>query len=120
MQSTQPELIYKVATAASFAPARLSGHYAGVPVDLADGYMHFSTAAQLPETLRRHFAGQGDLLLLAVRAADLGPGLAWEPSRGGELFPHLYDGPLPLSAILWEEPIRVAADGSCTLPERVK
>ncbi|PXA97544.1 DUF952 domain-containing protein [Nostoc sp. 3335mG] len=113
-------LIYKITTAAAFAPARQSGQFSGMPVDLADGYMHFSTATQLPETLRRHFAGQADLLLLAVRAADLGTDLVWEPSRGGELFPHLYGRSLPLSAILWEEPIAVAPDGACSLPEGVR
>ena len=60
------------------------------------------------------------LLLLAVPTADLGNDLVWEPSRGGELFPHLYGGPLKLSTIVWEEPISVAADGSCSLPAGVK
>lgn len=115
---TALDLIYKIATAASFAPARSSGTYAGMPVDAADGYMHFSTAAQLPETLRRHFAGQSDLVLLAVRTADLA--LVWEPSRGGDLFPHLHGAPLPLGAIEWEAPLSVAADGSCALPEAVR
>jgi len=115
-----PEFVYKVATAASFAPARLAGHYMGMPVDAADGYMHFSTAAQLPETLRLHFRGRPDLVLLAVRSADLGAGLVFEPSRGGQLFPHLYGGPLPLSAVAWQEPIGVGEDGSCILPEAVR
>ena len=91
-----------------------------MPIDAADGYMHFSTAGQLAETLRLHFAGQSGLLLLAVKAADLGEKLVWEPSRGGELFPHLYGGPLDTATILWEEPISVAADGSCILPAGVR
>lgn len=115
-----PPLIYKITTAAAFAPARISGQFEGMPIDLTDGYMHFSTAAQLSETLRLHFAGQSGLLLLAVRTADLGADLVWEPSRGGVLFPHLYGGPLRLTAIVWEEPISVAADGSCTLPAGVQ
>ena len=115
-----PELIYKITTAAAFAPARLSGRFEGMPIDHQDGYMHFSTAAQLAETLRLHFAGEAGLLLLAVRTADLGDDLVWEPSRGGALFPHLYGGPLALSKIVWEEPISVAADGSCTLPSGVQ
>lgn len=115
-----PLLIYKIATAASFAPARLAGHYEGMPIDLADGYMHFSTAAQLAETLRLHFKGQADLVLLAVRTADLGQGLVWEPSRGGQLFPHLYGAPLDLDAIEWDAPIAVDAMGNCTLPEAVQ
>ena len=115
-----PELIYKITTSAAFASARQSGQFAGMPIDAADGYMHFSTAAQLAETLRLHFAGQSDLLLLAVRVADLGNDLAWEPSRGGELFPHLYGGPLSTADIVWELTVSVAEDGSTTLPEAVK
>ena len=115
-----PQFVYKIATEAAFAPARATLAFAGMPIDAADGYMHFSTAAQLPETLRLHFAGQDDLVLLAIRTADLGDNLVWEPSRGGALFPHLYGGPLPSSAIAWEAPLSVAADGSCTLPEAVR
>lgn len=114
------ELIYKIATETSYAPARESGSYSGMPIDIADGYMHFSTAEQLDETLRLHFAGQSDLVVLAVRTADLGPDLVWEPSRGGSLFPHLYGGPLKASAIKWEAHVSVAADGSCDLPEAVQ
>ena len=115
-----PQFVYKIATEAAFAPSRGAPTFAGMPIDAADGYMHFSTAAQLPETLRLHFAGQRDLVLLAVRSADLGAGLVWEPSRGGALFPHLHGGPLPSAAIAWEAPLSVAADGSCTLPEAVE
>lgn len=115
-----PEYIYKIATEAAFAPARGVATFAGMPIDARDGYVHFSTAEQLAETLRLHFAGQGDLVLLAVRSADLGSDLVWEPSRGGMLFPHLYGGPLPMSALAWEAPLSVAADGSCTLPEAVR
>lgn len=115
-----PEFVYKIATEAAFAPSRGGPAFAGMPIDAADGYIHFSTAAQLPETLRLHFAGQGGLVLLAVRSADLGPGLVWEPSRGGDLFPHLHGGPLLSAAIAWEAPLSVAADGSCTLPEAVR
>ena len=115
-----PELIYKIATSASFAPSRLGGTYAGMPIDAADGYMHFSTAAQLRETLRLHFRGQGDLVLLAVRAEALGKDLVWEPSRGGQLFPHLYGGPLDLAHVEWEALISVDAEGQCDLPEAVR
>ncbi|NGP17227.1 DUF952 domain-containing protein [Devosia aurantiaca] len=114
-----PDLIYKIATAASFAPARLSGHYDGMPIDAEDGYLHFSTAAQLAETLRLHFKGQSGLVILAVRTADL-PELVWEPSRGGQMFPHLYGGPLPLTAVEWEASVDVDAEGNCTLPEAVR
>lgn len=116
---THTEFIYKIATEAAFAPARTAPRFAGMPIDAKDGYMHFSTAEQLAETLRLHFAGQGDLVLLAVRTADLGDKLVWEPSRGGKLFPHLYDE-LSIDLIAWEAPISVAADGSCALPEAVR
>jgi uncharacterized protein (DUF952 family) len=115
-----PEFVYKIATEAAFAPARATPGFAGMPIDAKDGYIHFSTADQLGETLRLHFAGQDGLVLIAVRSADLGEALVWEPSRGGALFPHLYGGPLPTAAIAWEAPLSVAADGACTLPEAVR
>ena len=115
-----PEFVYKIATEAAYAPTRGKSAFAGMPIDIKDGYIHFSTAEQLGETLRLHFAGQAGLVLLAVRSADLGNDLAWEASRGGALFPHLYGGPVPASSIAWEAPISVAADGSCALPEAVR
>lgn len=114
------EFVYKIASEAVFAPARTAPSFAGMPIDAKDGYIHFSSADQLAETLRLHFAGQDDLVLLAVRVSDLGDALVWEPSRGGALFPHLYGGPLAASAIAWEAPLSVAADGSCILPEAVR
>ena len=114
------EFIYKIATEASFAPARGGADYAGMPIDAKDGYIHFSSAGQLAETLRLHFAGQSGLVLLAVRSADLGDNLVWEASRGGALFPHFYGGPMPVSAIAWEAPLSVDTDGSCDLPEAVR
>jgi uncharacterized protein (DUF952 family) len=117
---SEPALIYKITTAAAYAPARAAGAFAGMPIDLADGYMHFSTADQLRDTLRLHFKGQSGLLILAVRAGDLGDGLVWEPSRGGQLFPHLYGGPLPLSAVAWEADVIVDANGDCDLPKDVR
>ena len=82
--------IYKILPRQDWAAAQAEGRFAGSPVDLADGFIHFSTAAQAQETARRHFAGQPDLVVLAVEADDLGPDLKFEPSRGGDLFPHLY------------------------------
>lgn len=113
-----PELIYKIATNEVAEASRAAGAFTGMPVDAADGYVHFSTAAQLTETLRLHFKGQGDLVLMAVRSADLGDALRWEPSRGGALFPHLH-GPLPMSAVVREARIAVDATGECELPEWV-
>lgn len=116
---THPELIYKVSSAEIFAQSETAGHFVGMPVDLADGYLHFSTAPQLGETLRRYFAGQAGLALFSVAAAPLGDALKWEVSRGGDLFPHLY-GALPMSAIIDKAEIAVTADGAVTLPDWVR
>ncbi|MHA6346125.1 DUF952 domain-containing protein [Roseivivax sp. CAU 1761] len=82
--------IYKIFRAAEYDAFRAAGESAGAPVDLADGYIHFSTAEQARETAAKHFAGADGLWLLACEAEALGPALRWEPSRGGALFPHLY------------------------------
>lgn len=97
-------LIYKIATRDQWQQAEKIDQFDGAPVDLADGYIHFSTAGQVAETAARHFAGQDDLLLVAVRTGDLGEELRYEPSRGGALFPHLY-APLKLSAVEWTVPM---------------
>ena len=91
--------IYKIVPRALWDEALTTGSFAGSPVDLADGFIHFSTASQLDETAARHFRGVTDLVVVAVAAAQLGDALKWEPSRGGALFPHLY-GPLPTSLAL--------------------
>ena len=85
--------IYKISPRAEWQGAIAAGTFTGAPVDLADGFIHFSTAGQVAETATKHFRGQADLLLIAVDATALGNSLKWEPSRGGDLFPHLY-GPL--------------------------
>lgn len=82
--------VYKILSRAEWDAARAAGRYNGSAVDLNDGFIHLSTAAQAPETARRHFARQPDLVVLELEAGDLGPDLKWEPSRGGDLFPHLY------------------------------
>ena len=82
--------IYKILARAEWAAAEAAGRYDGSAVDLTDGFIHFSTAAQAGETARRHFAGQPDLVVLEIEADDLGEALRWEPSRGGDLYPHLY------------------------------
>jgi len=109
-------IIYKIATKAQWAEAGKTGVFAGAPVDLADGYIHFSTAAQARETAAKHFAGQDDLLLVAVEAAKLGEALKWEVSRGGALFPHLY-APLDLSAVVWVKALPLGPDGAHEFPE---
>ena len=83
-------LIYKITDRTAWDQAISGGAFAAAPVDLADGYIHFSTAEQVAETAAKHFRDQSDLIIIAVDAAALGPALKWEPSRGGALFPHLY------------------------------
>jgi uncharacterized protein (DUF952 family) len=109
-------VIYKIAPAPLWEKAVAAGVFHGAPVDLEDGYIHFSTAEQVRETAARHFAGQEGLVLVAVDADALGPALRWEPSRGGALFPHLY-GSLPTTAALWAKPLPVGPDGRHEFPE---
>ncbi|NKX44592.1 DUF952 domain-containing protein [Roseicyclus persicicus] len=92
--------IYKILRAPEWAELERAGQTPGAPVDVADGFVHFSTAAQVAETAARHFAGADGLVLAAFDADALGPALKWEPSRGGALFPHLY-GPLRRADVLW-------------------
>ena len=96
-------IIYKIVPEGLWRASEPTGRFTGSPVDRRDGYIHFSTAAQLKETAARHFAGQRGLLLVAVSADALGDALRWEPSRGGDLFPHLY-GELPMAAVLTVAP----------------
>jgi len=110
--------IYKVCSVEHWSNAKAAGIFEGVAVDIADGYIHFSTADQLAETLAKHFAGQTDLVLLTVDADKAGAELKWEPSRGGVLFPHLYAG-LPLAAIEAEHALETDPKGVFVLPEGV-
>lgn len=102
--------IYKICDAALWRAAESAGRFDGAPIDAADGYIHFSTAAQVRETAARHFAGADDLVLAAVDAGALGSALRHEPARGGALFPHLY-GSLPMSAVLWVKPLPLGPGG---------
>jgi uncharacterized protein (DUF952 family) len=90
--------IYKICTTSDWREAEKAGVYRGSEVDRNDGYIHFSTAEQAAETAAKWFAGQRNLVLVAVDADALGDRIKWEPSRGGALFPHLY-GDLPLQAV---------------------
>ena len=101
---------YKLVDRAEWGAAPAVGAYAGTGVDLADGYIHMSSAAQLAETARRHYAGRDDLLLVTVDLTVLGEALKWEASRGGDLFPHLF-APLPLAAAREERGLSVDAAG---------
>lgn len=111
----RPAVAYKVLTAAQMAALETGGSFAGAPVDLADGYIHLSTAAQLDETVAKHFAGQDDLHVAAVDLSVLGDAVKWEPSRGGALFPHIY-APLPLSAVIAYGPLERDDEGQVRLP----
>ncbi len=104
---------FKIVDASEWAVARKAGSYAGSAVDLADGYIHLSTAEQLEETARRHYAGRTDLRLLDVDLDRL-DAVKWEPSRGGVLFPHQY-GPLPVAAVLADRPMTVSDAGDMTV-----
>ncbi|KQP42784.1 dihydroorotate dehydrogenase [Methylobacterium sp. Leaf104] len=108
-------LIYKISPRAVWREAEAIGRFAGAPVDRADGYIHFSSADQVAETAARHFAGVGDLVLVAVEAEALGPALRYEPSRGGALFPHLY-ADLDLTAVRSVTELPLGADGRHVLP----
>ena len=104
-------MIFKICARAAWEEARQAGVYTGAPVDLADGFMHFSSLDQVQETAAKHFAFQDDLMLLAVDDAALGDSLVWEVSRGGALFPHLYRH-LALAEVVWAKPLPMRADGT--------
>lgn len=110
--------VFKILTPEQHAAFAAAGRTDGAPVDMADGYIHFSTAEQVAETANKHFAGQGTLMLLACDAAALGDALRWEPSRGGAPFPHLYR-PLHAVDVIRTEPWAPAADGTYVLPDWV-
>jgi len=104
-------IAYKVMTAAQAALMVRDGAFHGAPIDIADGYIHLSSAAQLAATVRKHFAGVDGLVLAAVDLARLGDTVRWEPSRGGDLFPHLY-GALRMQAVLAVAPLERVDDES--------
>ncbi len=104
------DLIYKIAPASLWRQAQDKGRFDGAPIDLADGFIHFSTEAQAEETAEKYFRGADDLLLIAVDAKKLDNSLRYEPSRGGALFPHLY-GPLPLNSVVFAKPLPLLPDG---------
>lgn len=104
-------IIYKLISAAEWRAAEAAGVFHGAAIDLADGYIHFSSAEQVKETAARHFAGAPDLLLVSIDAAKLGDALKWEVSRGGALFPHLY-APLAMDAARRVSPLPLGPDGN--------
>ena len=109
-------IIYKIAPRALWDKAVEAGVFEGAPIDLADGFIHFSTAEQARETAAKHFADQEDLLLIAVDDGAFGEAMRYEVSRGGALFPHLY-APLPVSAALWVMELPLGPDGAHQFPD---
>ncbi len=103
-------LIYKIFRAPEWAQLQAKGETTGAPVDVADGFVHFSTATQAAETAAKHFAGETDLVLLALESDTLGDALIWEVSRGGADFPHLYRA-LTLKDVLWHRPLPLGETG---------
>jgi len=112
---TQPQTIYRLLDEDAWRSAQTAGEFAGTEHDVRDGFIHFSTAAQVAETAARYYAGRPNLLLLGVNAAALGAALRWEPSRGGALFPHLYSA-LSLEAVTRVESLELAPDGRHVFP----
>jgi len=107
--------IYHMCRREEWEAAKRAGRYAGSSQDAADGFIHFSTAAQVKESAAKHRAGQSGLVLLAVDAGRLGSALKWEASRGGALFPHLY-GALPVAAVIAVHDLPLGADGAHRFP----
>lgn len=116
--SSNSSLIYKIVGEHEWIAAEAEGRFIGSAVDIDDGFIHFSTAEQAAETASRHFAGRKGLLLVAVDPAALGEALKWEPSRGGALFPHLYDV-LPVAAVARVDPLPLDEEGAHVFPAHV-
>jgi uncharacterized protein (DUF952 family) len=114
--SSDINVIYKICGADEWRAAEAAGAFRGSAVDRRDGFIHFSTAEQVAETARRHFAGQSGLVLVSVDPAALGEALKWEPSRGGALFPHLY-GVLEPNAVRGVEPLPLDTAGRHVFPQ---
>ncbi|WEX08953.1 DUF952 domain-containing protein [Chelativorans sp. AA-79] len=108
-------LIYKICPAPLWREAEERGVFTGAPIDIQDGFIHFSTASQVQETAARHFSGQDGLFLIAVEEEELGPALKYEVSRGGQLFPHLYAS-LPVNAVRWVKPLPLGGEGGHVFP----
>ncbi len=111
-------LIYKIFRAEEWDALLEAGQTRGAPIDLADGYIHFSTGEQVAETCARYFAGVEGLVLAVIDSEDFGDAMKWEPSRGGALFPHLYRK-LRLCDVLWHKPLPLGPDGRHVFPEGV-
>ena len=113
------EVVLKILPSPAWREATADGVFKGSEVDLNDGFIHFSSPEQIFATAAKHFRGQHDLVVVAFCAADLGAGLRWEASRGGDLFPHLY-GEVRTDLALWIEPAPLDRDGLPIIPERAQ
>jgi uncharacterized protein (DUF952 family) len=103
-------LIYKIFRANEWAEFQTAGETRGAPIDLADGYIHFSTGIHVAETAKKYFAGVEELVLLVLDSEDFGDYLKWEPARGGALFPHLYRR-LRMEDVMWHADLPIGPDG---------
>jgi uncharacterized protein (DUF952 family) len=112
------QIVYKIAGSAEWATAEVADVYLGSQDDARDGFIHFSTAAQAAMTAAKYFSARDDLVIVAVDVAALGIKLMWEPSRGGDMFPHLY-GPLAMAAVRWMKPLPLGPDGRHQFPEEM-
>lgn len=111
-------MIFKVMPALEWQEACATGTYRGSADDLRDGFIHFSAAHQLRGTLEKYYTGQNNLVVIAVSEDDLGSALQWEPSRGGDLFPHLYAS-LETQTAQWFEPLDLGPDDVPAIPKRI-
>ena len=107
--------IYKICDKDAWAAAEADGRFAGSDDDLRDGFIHFSTRAQLGETVAKHFSRQNNLVLVTVDPDRFGDRLRWEPSRGGDLFPHLY-GALDLADVRSVQDLPLGPNGTHIFP----
>lgn len=108
-------IVYKIMSAVELQRTRRDGVFLGSPADVADGYIHLSCGSQVAETLDKHYGGVDGLMLVAVDLSLLGDTVRWEPSRGGQLFPHIY-GHLPVGAVVSVAPVERTEDGTVRLP----
>ena len=112
-------LVYKIVHAAEWREAERAGSYVGSAKDQADGFLHFSTGEQVPDTLAKYYADATDLILVAANSVRLGAALKFEPAHDGVLFPHLYAA-LPLAAVAWSKSIERDRDGAFVLPPELE
>lgn len=111
-------LIYKIFRASEWEVLKTNGSTMGAPIDLSDGYIHFSTGAQVAATAAKYFAGKHSLILLVLDSENLGDALKWEPARQGDLFPHLYR-PLKMADVFLQKDLPLGPDGRHVFPDGV-